>query len=96
MGIETITETHIYTITATIILLRYVEMHAEIRRGLTVLKMRGTFHEKDIREYVIDGTGMRLLGPFTGVHGIISGALSYTMAGERQRLGDMFGIDDEE
>ena len=96
MGSETITETHISTITDTIILLRYVEMHAEIRRGLTVLKMRGTFHEKDIREYVIDGTGMRLLGPFTGVHGIISGALSYTMAGERQRLGDMFGVDDEE
>jgi circadian clock protein KaiC len=90
MGSETITETHISTITDTIILLRYVELHGEIRRGLTVLKMRGTFHEKDIREYIIDGSGMRLLGPFNGVHGIISGALSYTMAGERERLGHMF------
>ena len=33
-GGESITETHISTITDTIILLRYVELHGEMRRGL--------------------------------------------------------------
>ena len=91
MGGETITETHISTITDTIILLRYVELHGEMRRGLTVLKMRGTWHEKDIREYVIDNQGMHIKEPFRGIHGILSGTPVYSYAEERQRLGGMFG-----
>ena len=38
----------------TYILLRYLEMESEIKRCLMVLKMRGSDHDKDIREYVID------------------------------------------
>ncbi len=90
MGAESITEAHISTITDTIILLRYVELRGEMRRGLTVLKMRGTFHDKDIREYLIDGTGMHVLAPFRGVHGILSGAPTYTFEEERSRLDQMF------
>ena len=90
IGGESITETHISTITDTIILLRYVELHGEMRRGLTVLKMRGTWHEKGIREYVIDGNGMHIRGPFRGVHGILSGSPTYSLVSERERLGDMF------
>jgi len=90
-GGESITETHISTITDTIILLRYVELHGEMRRGLTVLKMRGTFHEKDIREYRIDGEGMHIEKPFRGVHGILTGTPTYTFSEERSRLSEMFG-----
>lgn len=90
MGGETITETHISTITDTIILLRYVELQGEMRRGLTVLKMRGTWHEKDIREYTIDNTGMHIKAPFRGVHGILTGTPTYSYVDERQRLGGMF------
>lgn len=89
-GGESITETHISTITDTIILLRYVELHGEMRRGLTVLKMRGTFHEKEIREYMIDGSGMHILKPFRGVHGILTGSPTYTFDDERLRLAEMF------
>ncbi|MCB9832246.1 MAG: circadian clock protein KaiC [Planctomycetes bacterium] len=89
-GGESITETHISTITDTIILLRYVELRGEMRRGLTVLKMRGTFHDKDIREYVIDGSGLHIMAPFRGVHGILSGSPTYTFEDERARLADMF------
>lgn len=89
-GGESITETHISTITDTIILLRYVELHGEMRRGLTVLKMRGTFHDKGIREYVIDNKGLHLLTPFRGVHGILTGTPTYTFLEERARLDGMF------
>ena len=89
-GGESITETHISTITDTIILLRYVELHGEMRRGLTVLKMRGTIHDKGIREYVIDNKGMHVQAPFRGVHGILSGKPTYTFDDERVRLGGMF------
>lgn len=90
LGGESITETHISTITDTIILLRYVELYGEMRRGLAILKMRGTQHDKDIREYVIDSEGMHLKDPFRGVHGILTGTPTYMFSRERENLSDMF------
>ena len=89
-GGESITETHISTITDTIVLLRYVELRGEMRRGLTVLKMRGTFHEKGIREYTISDDGLHIGRPFRGVQGILTGAPTYTLEDERERLGELF------
>lgn len=74
LGGESITEAHISTLTDAIIILRYVEMHGEMRRGLTVIKMRGSWHEKEIREYNIDGKGMHVSDPFRGVESIMTGA----------------------
>src|SRR4029077_17614392 len=54
MGGASITEGHISTLTDSIFLLRYVEMFGEMKRGITVLKMRGSIHDKDIREFTID------------------------------------------
>ncbi len=90
MGGESITETHISSITDTIILLRYVEFHGEVKRGITVLKMRGTWHDKEIHEYTIDGEGMNIKEPFRGIHGILSGDPTYTFVDERERLDEMF------
>ena len=74
MGGSSITETHISTLTDTIILLRYVEMFGEMKRGLTVLKMRGSPHERAIREFNIDGNGMHIGRPFLHVTGILAGS----------------------
>ena len=57
----------------TYILLRYLEMESEIKRCLMVLKMRGSDHDKDIREYKIDQGGLQVGGKFTGVSGIFLG-----------------------
>jgi circadian clock protein KaiC len=73
MGGTSITEAHISTITDSIILLRYVELFGEMRRGLTILKMRGSEHEKRIREFTIDNGGMHIGQPFRDVSGILSG-----------------------
>jgi circadian clock protein KaiC len=90
MGGTSITETHISTITDSIILLRYVEMYGEMRRGLTVLKMRGSRHDKDIREYTIDGTGMHIGKPFRDITGIISGNPTRIQQGELGRIDELF------
>jgi len=74
LGGESITEAHISTLTDAIIILRYVEMHGEMRRGLTVIKLRGSWHEKEIREYNIDNEGMHVSEPFRGVESIMTGA----------------------
>lgn len=72
-GGASITETHISTITDTIILLRYVEMYGEMQRGLTILKMRGSAHDHDIHDFKIDGAGMHIGQPFRSVSGILAG-----------------------
>ena len=90
LGGTSITEAHISTITDTIILLRYVEMYGEMRRGITVLKMRGSKHEKDIREFTIDGRGIHIGKPFRDVSGILSGNLIQVRPEEMERVASLF------
>ena len=90
MGGTSITEGHISTITDSIILLRYVEAYGEVRRGLTVLKMRGSMHDKRIREFTIDGTGMHVGAPFKNISGILTGRPQIEQPPDDVRLGTMF------
>ncbi len=73
LGWSSITEAHISATTDSIILLRNVELNGVMRRALTVLKMRGSQHDKDIREFFIDGSGMHIGEPYRNVTGILSG-----------------------
>jgi circadian clock protein KaiC len=90
LGGESVTEAHISTLTDSIILLRYVEIFGEMRRGLTVLKMRGSQHDKNIREFTIDGQGMHIGQPFRNVGGILAGNPTQFDVPEMSRLGGMF------
>lgn len=72
-GGESITETHISTLTDAILLLRYVEIGSSLHRGLAVIKMRGSRHEKQVNEYYIDGEGIHLTQPFNGVYNVVLG-----------------------
>ena len=90
LGGQSVTEAHISSITDSIILLRYVEIYGEMRRGLTVLKMRGSMHDKNIREFIIDGKGMHIGKPFRDVSGIISGRPQQKGVSEIDRLGGLF------
>jgi circadian clock protein KaiC len=89
-GGTSVTETHISTLTDSIILLRYVEMYGEMRRGITVLKMRGSMHDKDIREFTIDGSGMHIGKPFSNIVGILAGNPQHISNLEEDRLKDLF------
>lgn len=70
-GGDSITEAHISTITDAIILLRYVEIGSDLRRGVSVVKMRGSQHAKSIREFTIDRRGMIVGEPFANVTNIV-------------------------
>ena len=45
MGSHSITDSHISTITDTILLLQYVEIRGEMARAVNVFKMRGSWHD---------------------------------------------------
>jgi len=56
-----------------VILLRYVEVESAITRALSILKMRGSNHDKDIREFEITSSGIAILKKFEGQEGIMTG-----------------------
>ena len=90
-GGASFTEAHISSLMDNILLLRYVELFGEIRRGLAVLKTRGTSHDRNIREFTIDGSGLHVGRPFQNVSGILAGAPRHQAPGEMERMGGMFG-----
>ncbi|NNJ26832.1 circadian clock protein KaiC [Alienimonas chondri] len=51
---------HISTLTDAIVLLRYLEQEHEIGRGLAIIKMRGSQHDKRVRQFFIDDSGFHI------------------------------------
>jgi circadian clock protein KaiC len=62
------------------LMLRYVEIESSIRKALLVLKLRGSDHAKDIRQFEIRTGGIQVQAPFEGQEGIMSGSPHRTMA----------------
>jgi len=56
------------------LMLRYVEIESAIRKALVVLKLRGSDHAKDIRQFEITGSGFEVRSKFEGREGILSGS----------------------
>ena len=86
MGAYSITESNISTITDTIILLQYVEIRGQMSRAINVFKMRGSAHDKGIREYTISAEGPEITDSFSNYEGIISGAPTRVTVDEKAEL----------
>ena len=65
-------------ITDTIILLRYVELSGRMTRAVNVMKMRGSEHSKDIREFRIGTGGIEVMDPITAYSGVMTGIPSHS------------------
>lgn len=89
-GGDSVTEAHISTITDAIVLLRYVEINGVLRRGIAAIKMRGSQHDKQVREFTIDGKGLHIGEPFKNVQNIILGVPSVSVPSESEQLEEMF------
>ena len=60
-------------ITDDIIIQRYVELDGEFRTVLAVVKMRGSTHSRDFREYAITPEGAVIGKPLSQYRGIMTG-----------------------
>jgi circadian clock protein KaiC len=69
-----VSEEGVSFLTDCIVLLRYIEIESGIRRGIVVLKMRGSAHDKMLREYEITSTGFKVQAPFTEYDGLLAGS----------------------
>ncbi|MFM6188677.1 MAG: circadian clock protein KaiC [Planktothrix sp.] len=86
MGSHSITDSHISTITDTILMLQYVEIRGEMSRALNVFKMRGSWHDKGIREYTISDHGPLITDSFRDYERIISGSPTRISVNEKSEL----------
>jgi circadian clock protein KaiC len=60
-------------LTDDIVMMRYIEIESQLRKIVTVVKMRGGSHSKDIREYDITDAGMVVGNRLKGYRGLITG-----------------------
>jgi circadian clock protein KaiC len=63
LGSDSANDLHVSTISDAITLLRYLPVGGEMRRSLQVLKMRGSDHDKALREFRITGHGIEIGDP---------------------------------
>jgi circadian clock protein KaiC len=71
---ESTEDTSIGFVVDSYLIMRYVEIESAIRKALLVLKMRGSNHAKDIRQYDILSQGLEVQSRFEGQEGILSGS----------------------
>lgn len=86
MGAHSITDSHISTITDTILMLQYVEIRGEMARAINVFKMRGSWHDTGIREYIINKDGPDIRDSFRQFERIISGSPTRIATDEKRDL----------
>jgi circadian clock protein KaiC len=77
LGGESATGVALSTVADAIVAMRYLELEGELRRGILMVKLRGQAHDRTIHEYQITDNGIRLLGRFQGVAGILAGQASF-------------------
>ena len=56
-----------------VLLLRYFEAQGEIHQAISVVKKRGGFHERTIREFSLGADGIRVGAPLRQFRGILTG-----------------------
>ena len=59
-------------------MLRYVELAGAVQNALLVLKLRGSDHDKDIRQFAITDRGLVVQQRFEGASGLMSGSPTMT------------------
>jgi circadian clock protein KaiC len=81
-GGDSITDAHISTITDAILLLRYVERDGALSRGVIIIKMRGSQHNKRFHEFMITDNGLSIGQPFVHVPTALLGIASSRSIGQ--------------
>jgi circadian clock protein KaiC len=57
-----------------ILSLKFVEIDSSLKRALVIMKMRGSDHDKHLREYDITSKGVRVAESFSGYEGFLTGS----------------------
>lgn len=72
----------------TVVLFRYFEEGGRIRKAISVVKKRIGRHEDTIREFKIDGSGIRVGDPLLEFHGVLTGVPTFRGASAKMLKSD--------
>jgi circadian clock protein KaiC len=67
----------------TILVTRYYESEATIRKAVSVIKKRGGSHETTIRDLQLHGNGVEVGKPLIEYRGILTGTPMFVAAGDK-------------
>ncbi|HTK05389.1 MAG TPA: circadian clock protein KaiC [Candidatus Eisenbacteria bacterium] len=73
LGATGITEARLSSLFDNIVMLRFVEVSSALRRGIIIIKMRGSDHDEALREFVFTPQGIRISTDFSGYEGVMHG-----------------------
>jgi circadian clock protein KaiC len=79
-------------LTDAIIVQRYIELHSRLRRVMAVVKVRGSAHSDELREYSIDGDGIHIGSALSDQVGLLGGRPTTKNVGDVDYVKD---VDDE-
>ncbi len=68
-----------------VVLLRYFEAHAKIRKAISIIKKRGGEHETSIRDFVLSRAGIEIGNALEGYRGVLTGIPNYERVVEEIR-----------
>ncbi len=88
------TETTISSLMDAWILVRMYETDGERNRGLVILKSRGMPHSNQVREFILDGTGINLIDVYLGAEGVLMG--SARVAREARESASVLSAEEQE
>jgi circadian clock protein KaiC len=66
----------------TVILLRFFEAHGAVKQAISVIKKRSGNHERTLREFSIDETGIHVGEPLRNFRGVLRGVPEYVVNGD--------------
>jgi circadian clock protein KaiC len=66
----------------TVVLMRYFEARGAVRQAISVVKKRGSAHERTIREFRMDDGGIHIGPPLRKFRGILTGTPEFDGSGE--------------
>ncbi|MGA2627261.1 MAG: ATPase domain-containing protein [Candidatus Bathyarchaeia archaeon] len=69
----TVTEIGVSFLVDCVVVLRLVEIESTMRKALVILKMRGSDHDRALREFHSTSHGIKLSKPFSGFQGVVTG-----------------------
>jgi circadian clock protein KaiC len=85
LGVTAIAGGGVSSIAGNVLLLRYAEVAASLRRALAVLKVRGSAHDHRLWEFTIGPRGIQLGSAFRAYRGVLTGLPTPTEAPSGQK-----------
>ena len=73
LGTVQLTGHAVSSIADNVVLLRYIEVSAQLRKTIAVLKARGVAHRTELRSYTVGTGGPQVGEPFAGLRGVLTG-----------------------